>query len=124
MSWMKDCINRIQTLDAFFGIQMDMSLQKRIRKHRSLLQTQTEFCQTDLMQGTASAELQAVKSVDAHGSTAYVNLEPVDCGGGSLAVKALVEAGVQHVVIGMLHPLSHLRGQAIKATINFPFLIE
>jgi len=61
-----------------------------------------------------SAELQAVQSVDAFGSTAYVNLEPVECGGGSLAVKALVEAGVQRVVIGMLHPLSHLLGQAIK----------
>lgn len=62
------------------------------------------------------AEWQAVTEVDARGCIAYLNLEPTDSDGGSLAVKALIESGIDRVVIGMLHPLPHLRGRAIKAT--------
>eukprot|EP00884_Botryococcus_braunii_P000245 jgi/Botrbrau1/10220/Bobra.0362s0010.1 len=68
-------------------------------------------------QGTESAELQAVRLVGegARGCTAYLNLETGDCHGEDASVKALLQAGVSRVVVGLRHPLTHLRGQAILA---------
>ena len=95
-----------------------MFLSKHINAHRWL-----SFCQLKCRgkwhvwnQGTVSAECQAAASIDAFGCTAYLNLEPADVEGGVLSVKALSEAGVQRVVIGMLHPMPHLRNGAVKAT--------
>ena len=51
----------------------------------------------------------------ARGATAYLNLEPGDCHGDDTAVRALVEAGVNRVVVGLPHPLGHHRGSAISA---------
>ena len=51
----------------------------------------------------------------ARGSTVYLNLETGDCHGDSAALSALLQVGVSRVVIGMQHPLAHLRGCAIKA---------
>jgi diaminohydroxyphosphoribosylaminopyrimidine deaminase/5-amino-6-(5-phosphoribosylamino)uracil reductase len=45
----------------------------------------------------------------AQGATAYINLESGDCHGDEHAVAALVAAGVQRVVVGLRHPLPHLR---------------
>ncbi|XP_050142533.1 riboflavin biosynthesis protein PYRR, chloroplastic-like isoform X4 [Malus sylvestris] len=68
-------------------------------------------------QGTKPAE---VLAVDAAGdfsrrATAYLNMEPGDCHGDHSAVSALVQAGIERVVIGLRHPLQHLRGNAIRA---------
>eukprot|EP00208_Stichococcus_sp_RCC1054_P000168 CAMPEP_0206145818 /NCGR_PEP_ID=MMETSP1473-20131121/28590_1 /ASSEMBLY_ACC=CAM_ASM_001109 /TAXON_ID=1461547 /ORGANISM="Stichococcus sp, Strain RCC1054" /LENGTH=650 /DNA_ID=CAMNT_0053542175 /DNA_START=146 /DNA_END=2099 /DNA_ORIENTATION=- len=74
------------------------------------------LCETfQRAQGTTSAEAQAVTAVraDAEGTTAYLNLEPGDVHGDDSAVQALLQAGVARVVIGMRHPLSHLRGHAV-----------
>lgn len=49
----------------------------------------------------------------ARGGTAYLNLECGDCHGELAAVEALVAAGVARVVLGLRHPLPHLRGAAI-----------
>lgn len=72
-------------------------------------------------QGTASAEVQAVRlaSGNVQGSTAYLNLESGDCHGDDAAVKALLEGGVERVVIGLKHPLPHLQGQAIQVNLGF-----
>lgn len=51
----------------------------------------------------------------ARGATAYLNLETGDCHGEAAAVEALVQAGVTRVVVGLRHPLPHLRGGAIAA---------
>jgi diaminohydroxyphosphoribosylaminopyrimidine deaminase/5-amino-6-(5-phosphoribosylamino)uracil reductase len=51
----------------------------------------------------------------ARGGTAYLNLESGDCHGDRAAVDALVAAGVARVVVGLRHPLPHLRGTAISA---------
>ena len=51
----------------------------------------------------------------ARGATAYLNLETGDCHGESAAVDALLHGGVVRVVIGLRHPLPHLRGGAIAA---------
>ena len=51
----------------------------------------------------------------AQGSTAYLNLEPGDSHADMASVSALAGCGVSRVVIGLLHPLLHLRGQAVRA---------
>lgn len=68
-------------------------------------------------QGTKSAEVQAVEMAGefAKNATAYLNLEPGDCHGDDSAVRALRQAGVSRVVVGMPHPLQHLHGKAISA---------
>lgn len=62
-------------------------------------------------QGTLPAELLAVREAGekAHGATAYLNLEPGNYDADNLAVSALIQAGVVRAVIGLLHPLAHLR---------------
>ncbi|GLC48449.1 hypothetical protein PLESTB_000099000 [Pleodorina starrii] len=66
-------------------------------------------------QGTTSAEVQAVSAAgpSARGATAYLNLESGDCHGEAAAVDALVRGGVSRVVVGLRHPLRHLRSRAI-----------
>ena len=49
----------------------------------------------------------------ARSATAYLNLETGDCHGEAAGVKALVQAGVARVVVGLRHPLPHLRGVAV-----------
>lgn len=49
----------------------------------------------------------------ARGGTAYLNLEPGDCHGEGAAVEALVRSGVSRVVVGLRHPLRHLRSRGI-----------
>ncbi|KXZ44943.1 hypothetical protein GPECTOR_60g720 [Gonium pectorale] len=68
-------------------------------------------------QGTAAAEVLAVSAAGpaARGATAYVNLEPGDCHGEAAAVDALVRGGVERVVVGLRHPLRHLRSRAVTA---------
>ncbi|KAL3630919.1 hypothetical protein CASFOL_023903 [Castilleja foliolosa] len=68
-------------------------------------------------QGTTSAEMQAVEAAAEHcrGATAYLNMEPNHYLGDETAVSALVKAGIGRVVIGMRHPLQHLRGKAVDA---------
>lgn len=51
----------------------------------------------------------------ARGCTAYLNLETGDSHGDMSSVSALVSSGVSRVVIGLLHPLLHLRRQAVAA---------
>lgn len=51
----------------------------------------------------------------AAGATAYLNLETGDCHGEDAAIRALTEAKVARVVVGMKHPLAHLRGTGIAA---------
>ncbi|XP_078434792.1 cytidine/deoxycytidylate deaminase family protein [Wolffia australiana] len=67
-------------------------------------------------QGTKCAELQAVEAAGerCRGATAYLNLEPGDCYADQTPVTALLKAGISRVVVGLRHPLSHLRGQAIN----------
>lgn len=62
-------------------------------------------------QGTTPSEVLAVQQAreSAQGSTAYLNLETGDCHGDESAVAALVAAGVSRVVVGLRHPLRHLR---------------
>lgn len=66
-------------------------------------------------EGTPSAEALAVHAVKdgARGATAYLNLEAGDCHGDDASVKALIQGGVERVVIGIRHPLSHMRSCAI-----------
>ncbi len=68
-----------------------------------------------LPQGTEPPECQVVQAAGeaARGGTAYLNLECGDCHGEPAAVDALVAAGVARVVVGLRHPLPHLRGAAI-----------
>ncbi|CAM0943059.1 unnamed protein product [Alopecurus aequalis] len=68
-------------------------------------------------QGTTCAELLAAQEAGEHarGATAYLNLEPGDCYGDSTAVSSLVQAGITRVVVGLRHPLKHLRGKAIQS---------
>ncbi|KAJ4890431.1 hypothetical protein Rs2_30179 [Raphanus sativus] len=67
-------------------------------------------------QGTKPAEALAVEAAGelCRGSTAYLNMEPGDCHGDHAAVSALLQAGVGRVVVGIRHPLKHLRGSAIR----------
>ncbi|XP_022746964.1 riboflavin biosynthesis protein PYRR, chloroplastic isoform X2 [Durio zibethinus] len=68
-------------------------------------------------QGTKPAEMLAVEASGelCRGATAYLNMEPGDCHGDHTAVSALVQAGITRAVIGIRHPLRHLRGNAIRA---------
>uniref|UniRef100_A0A7N0VGR2 Riboflavin biosynthesis protein PYRR, chloroplastic n=2 Tax=Kalanchoe fedtschenkoi TaxID=63787 RepID=A0A7N0VGR2_KALFE len=68
-------------------------------------------------QGTTPAEVAAVEAAGelSRGSTAYLNMEPGDCHGDDSAISALVKAGITRVVVGMRHPLCHLRGAGIRA---------
>ncbi|PIA43410.1 hypothetical protein AQUCO_01900060v1 [Aquilegia coerulea] len=69
-------------------------------------------------QGTKCAELQAVEQAGpqlCRGSTAYLNLEPGDCYGDETSISSLIKAGVSRVVVGIRHPLQHLRGKAIRS---------
>ncbi|XP_020243908.1 riboflavin biosynthesis protein PYRR, chloroplastic isoform X1 [Asparagus officinalis] len=68
-------------------------------------------------QGTKCAELQAVETAGelARGGTAYLNMEPGDCYGDHTPVSSLIQAGISRVVVGMRHPLQHLRGEAIRS---------
>ena len=72
-----------------------------------------------LGQGGTAAEVQAATAAAgrARGGTAFLNLEPMhgELAGDDSAVEALVGAGVGRVVVGLRHPLSHLRGKAIRA---------
>ena len=45
----------------------------------------------------------------------YTNLETGDCHGDDTSVAALIHAGVRRVVLGIRHPLAHLRGKAVRA---------
>ncbi|KAF5753940.1 putative riboflavin biosynthesis protein RibD [Helianthus annuus] len=71
-------------------------------------------------EGAKPAEVQAVEAAGEYcrGATAYVNMEPGDCHGDYTAVSALIKAGISRVVIGMRHPLQHLRGKAIHTLKN------
>lgn len=62
-------------------------------------------------QGTTPAEVQVALAAGeaARGSVAYLNLESGDCHGDDSAMDALVKAGVSRVVVGIRHPLQHLR---------------
>lgn len=62
-------------------------------------------------QGTTPSEVLAVQQAleAAQGATAYLNLETGDCHGDESAVAALVGAGISRVVVGLRHPLGHLR---------------
>ncbi|CAI9274974.1 unnamed protein product [Lactuca saligna] len=68
-------------------------------------------------QGTKPAEVQAVEAAGEYcrGATAYLNMEPGDCDGDNTALSAFIQAGITRVVIGIRHPLQHLRGKAIQA---------
>ncbi|XP_023515559.1 riboflavin biosynthesis protein PYRR, chloroplastic-like [Cucurbita pepo subsp. pepo] len=68
-------------------------------------------------QGTKSAEVQAVEAAGEHcrGATAFLNLESNECPGDDVAVSAFVQAGIKRVVVGIRHPLQHLRGNAVRA---------
>ncbi|KAG7970346.1 hypothetical protein I3843_07G079400 [Carya illinoinensis] len=68
-------------------------------------------------QGTKPAEVMAVEAAGpgSRFATAYLNMEPGDCHGDHSAVSALVQAGISRVVVGMRHPLQHLRGNSIRA---------
>ncbi|KAL6516796.1 hypothetical protein OROHE_018084 [Orobanche hederae] len=77
-------------------------------------------------QGTTPAELQAVEAAGecCYGGTAYLNMEPNHCLGDETAVSALVQAGIARVVIGIRHPLQHLRGKAIRALRGEGLLVD
>ncbi|XP_047311166.1 riboflavin biosynthesis protein PYRR, chloroplastic [Impatiens glandulifera] len=68
-------------------------------------------------QGTKPAELQAVEAAGefCKGATAYLNMESGDCHGDRTAVSSFLQAGITRVVVGIRHPLKHLRGNAISA---------
>jgi pyrimidine deaminase RibD-like protein len=70
----------------------------------------------------AAAQVRACAAPDAlpadsHVAAAYLNLEPVHgvSAGESASVGALCASGVTRVVVGLLHPLPRLRGQAVAA---------
>ena len=66
-------------------------------------------------QGTESPEQQALEaaSSQAHGCTAYVNMETGLIEGDEAPLAALIQARVSRLVVGMRYPLRHLRGKAI-----------
>ncbi|GMH07648.1 hypothetical protein Nepgr_009488 [Nepenthes gracilis] len=68
-------------------------------------------------QGTKPAEVQAVEAAGewCRRATAYLNMEPGDCHGDHTAVSSLIKAGIGRVVVGIRHPLHHMRGNAIRA---------
>jgi pyrimidine deaminase RibD-like protein len=67
--------------------------------------------------GSTPAEVLAVSEARgaAAGATAYLNLESGDCHGDDAAVAALIQAGVSRAVVGLRHPLRHLRNRAVAA---------
>lgn len=67
-------------------------------------------------QGSESVEVQAARlgGPAARGSTAYLNLETGDCHGDDTSLRALIDCGVERVVVGLQNPLRHTRGLAIK----------
>ncbi|KAL0322295.1 UNVERIFIED_CONTAM: Riboflavin biosynthesis protein PYRR, chloroplastic [Sesamum calycinum] len=77
-------------------------------------------------QGTTPAELQAVEAAgeSCRGATAYLNMEPNHCLADYVAVSALVQAGIARVVIGIRHPLPHLRGKAVRALRSEGLLVD
>ncbi|XP_023005627.1 riboflavin biosynthesis protein PYRR, chloroplastic-like [Cucurbita maxima] len=77
-------------------------------------------------QGTESAEIQAVEAAGelCRGATAFLNLESSDCPSDNTAVAALVQAGIERVVVGMRHPLQHLRGNAVRALRSQGVLVD
>ncbi|XP_042033912.1 riboflavin biosynthesis protein PYRR, chloroplastic-like [Salvia splendens] len=77
-------------------------------------------------QGTSPAELEAVEAAGelCRGATAYLNMEPNHCLGDQAAVSALLQAGITRVVIGIRHPLQHLRGKAIRALRSEGVLVD
>ncbi|KAL2227879.1 UNVERIFIED_CONTAM: Riboflavin biosynthesis protein PYRR, chloroplastic [Sesamum indicum] len=77
-------------------------------------------------QGTTPAELQAVEAAgeSCRGATAYINMEPNHCLADQAAVSALVQAGIARVVIGIRHPLQHLRGKAVRALRSEGLLVD
>ncbi|KAL0402698.1 UNVERIFIED_CONTAM: Riboflavin biosynthesis protein PYRR, chloroplastic [Sesamum latifolium] len=76
--------------------------------------------------GTTPAELQAVEAAgeSCRGATAYLNMEPNHCLADQAAVSALVQAGIARVVIGIRHPLQHLRGKAVHALRSEGLLVD
>ena len=68
-------------------------------------------------QGAQPPEVAAVLEAQglAKDGTAYLNLETGDCHGDDAAIRALIQSGIQRCVIGMRHPLLHLRGKAVAA---------
>ncbi|KAK9837095.1 hypothetical protein WJX81_002479 [Elliptochloris bilobata] len=69
-------------------------------------------------QGSESAERAAVAAAGsaARGATAYLNLESGDCHGDlDASTGALISAGVARAVVGLRHPLAHLRGAGAAA---------
>ncbi|XP_073315783.1 riboflavin biosynthesis protein PYRR, chloroplastic isoform X2 [Primulina huaijiensis] len=77
-------------------------------------------------QGTSPPEVQAVQASGdrCRAATAYLNLEPSHCLGDQTAVSALIQAGISRVVIGIRHPLHHLRGKAIRALRSEGLLVD
>ena len=67
-------------------------------------------------QGAPSVEEQLLSAAGgaAAGATMYLNLETGDCHGDTRALEALLRSGVARVVVGMRHPLSHMRGAALS----------
>jgi diaminohydroxyphosphoribosylaminopyrimidine deaminase/5-amino-6-(5-phosphoribosylamino)uracil reductase len=67
--------------------------------------------------GSTPAEALATAAAGgaAAGATAYLNLESGDCHGDDRAIAALVQSGVSRVVVGLRHPLRHLRNKAVTA---------
>ncbi|GBF98837.1 riboflavin biosynthesis chloroplastic [Raphidocelis subcapitata] len=67
--------------------------------------------------GSTPAEVLAASAARgaAAGATAYLNLESGDCHGDDAAVAALIQSGVSRVVVGLRHPLRHLRNRAVAA---------
>lgn len=84
--------------------------------YQSATRDLTFSCAYIIVQGTISAEEQAVAVANgsAVGSTAYLNLESGNCHGDASPLSALIEAGVSRVVVGLRHPLQHLRGEAVQ----------
>jgi len=68
-------------------------------------------------QGTEAPEAIAARLAGgrASGGTAYLNLETGDCHGDASGIRALLNSGVRRAVVGMKHPLSALRNQAVEA---------
>jgi diaminohydroxyphosphoribosylaminopyrimidine deaminase / 5-amino-6-(5-phosphoribosylamino)uracil reductase len=60
----------------------------------------------------------------ARGATAYLNLESGDCHGDCQAVGHLIRGGVARVVIGLRHPLRHLRGAAARELQSHGVLVD
>ncbi|KAG6409451.1 hypothetical protein SASPL_127490 [Salvia splendens] len=77
-------------------------------------------------QGTSPPEVEAAEAARerCRGATAYLNMEPDHCLGDQAAVSALIQAGISRVVIGIRHPLQHLRGKAIRVFRSKGLLVD